>query len=190
MIFSLLVCLARPIVSVIDWNGKSWAQYCEWPDVATINSLPAELSSAEVSSEMCASLCSRTPNCTHWQWTIRAGRTNCTMKQYAVFKSEALESTDPYSLCGLIFEGVEFDIQTNIATSCDWHSKFLTKFPSSKNQCFPQCQKTSSCTHFAWSSGTCWLFTGLVDLTLMTHTQDSDSICGYIPTGRSLTLWI
>ncbi len=176
IIFALGVCIAfmSKVEAFINWNGNTWTRFCMWQG--------NDLNQAQVSSELCDYLCRRTQNCTHYTWSFKNGST-CFLKQNSRYRVDAVETLDPFTICGLVFDGVDWS-NRNQAPSCDWNSRYLAKTPVAKDQCLLTCQRTSSCTHFSWTGGFCWLFTGVVDRTMTVHTTDTDGMCGYMPSSN------
>jgi hypothetical protein len=175
LLFSTLTVLYSSVNSAINWNSNSFAQFCNW----TGN----DLNQSQVASDQCEFLCRRTANCTHWTWTFKNGST-CYLKALATYRTDAVETADPFTICGLVYDGVDWGNNQNQALRCDWNSPYLSKITAVKDQCFPICQRTSSCTMYSWSGGICWMFSGLIDKTRVVHTTDTDAICGYIGSGK------
>jgi hypothetical protein len=63
---------------------------------------------------------------------------------------------------------------------CDWHNRNLQSQKTTIDQCEPVCQASPKCTHFTWSSGTCWLKYGNVNPSDAISVNDQKLICGYI----------
>lgn len=80
----------------VNWAGNNWALRCDFPG--------RDLQVVQASGERCGSICASNQNgCTHWSFTNSNGG-SCWLKQGAVTKADAIDSSDPSSSCGIHIE--------------------------------------------------------------------------------------
>lgn len=94
MLITFLVVLAFAVSNSygINWNGN-WAPGCDW--------VGNDLSNATTKGEDCGGKCATTSLCTHFTWTNYLGGT-CFLKKNHVTKSDAIASSDPSAVCGIM----------------------------------------------------------------------------------------
>ncbi len=137
-LFLILFSLSEAALSWQSDQYGTWSLYCTWESAS-------ELASVRVASEECARLCARTTNCTHYAWSLRNG-TTCSLRNSSVYRTDAIETLDSTSLCGLIGDGVDFTLVWSYDSysqlNCDWPKASLLASPKSiaKEQCLNQCQ--------------------------------------------------
>jgi hypothetical protein len=166
---------------VVNWNGKNWANACDF--------LGRDLQQAKVPVEQCGPTCARTTSCTHYTWTTFNGGT-CFMKQGPVSKLDALVTTDNSMVCGVV---VNWN-GNNWANACDFLGRDLQQARVPAEQCGPTCARTTSCTHYTWTTfngGTCFMKQGVVSKLDALVTTDNSMVCGIAdtippPPGRQL----
>ncbi len=81
----------------VNWVNGNWALKCDFPG--------NDLSNAKTKGEECGGLCARTTGCTHFTWTSHNSGT-CRMKKGPVSKNQAIDISDPSSVCGIIIKSV------------------------------------------------------------------------------------
>jgi hypothetical protein len=127
--------------AALSWQSNqygAWSLYCKWM-------IGSEIASVRLPSVACALFCARTTNCTHYSWSLKNGST-CSLQNSSVFRSEAVETLESYSLCGLIGDGVDFThvwpYDSFSQLNCDWPKADILASPRSvaKEQCLNQCQ--------------------------------------------------
>ena len=67
------------------------------------------------------------------------------------------------------------------ASGCKFINRDMSSVQVPANKCGPRCVETSGCTHFTWSSGTCYLKNGDVCRNDAVSTDDPTGVCGIIP---------
>ena len=90
-IYLILNLILAVSAQKIIWNGD-WAFNCDFKN----NDISQVLSKGED----CSSNCEKTPNCTHYSWTLKNNGT-CYMKRGNVSKSDAFYTSE-YMVCGII----------------------------------------------------------------------------------------
>ena len=107
------------------------------------------------------------------------------MKRGAALKEQAFAVVDPFRVCGIVFDGIEWRNQS-FATYCEWAGpgggSGLLNVTTQSNVCQAKCLATSSCTHYAWSANTCQLRSGTVDKTRVVRNKNPNSVCGFVQT--------
>ena len=78
---------------VINWNGGDWAVCCDFlgNDFFRTTALPA----------LCAEICKKLPQCTHYVWSFGIGGT-CQLKQGTISKLDAIFDPNPTKICGVV----------------------------------------------------------------------------------------
>ncbi|CAF3042522.1 unnamed protein product, partial [Rotaria sp. Silwood2] len=164
----------------INWNGNNWAMSCDFRG--------SDLSSVLIASQFCGGKCAQTQGCTHFTWTQYSGGT-CWMKSGTVSKSDAVSTSDPTMVCGVMDGGQQSSIQwngNNWAMSCDFRGNDLSNVQIASNLCGGKCSQTQGCTHFTWTQyngGTCWMKSGAVSKSDAVSTSDSTMVCGVVVGG-------
>ena len=79
----------------INWREGNWAMSCDFDN--------NDLTSVQISSELCGGRCAETSGCTHFTWTSYNGGT-CWMKKGPVSKDDARETGDQSMVCGVMGE--------------------------------------------------------------------------------------
>ncbi|CAF3435748.1 unnamed protein product [Rotaria socialis] len=174
-LFSVLYGNAGGNDSNIQWAGNNWAKSCDFPG--------NDMSNVQISGEDCGGKCAQTPNCTHFTWTRYLGGT-CWLKSGEVSKKDAIETSDPSMVCGLmeIYSSVLWN-GNNWALSCDFPGNDMSNVQISGEDCGGLCANTSNCTHFTWTTylnGTCWLKSGPVSKNDAILTTDLTMVCGVV----------
>jgi hypothetical protein len=80
--------------------------------------------------------------------------------------------------------------QDNWAFSCDFIDNDLSNSRVRGEDCGGLCVKTSSCTHFTWTTyngGTCWMKTGTVSKDDAFNTNDDSMVCGIVGVDTTTT---
>lgn len=137
------------------WNGN-WARRCDF--------LGKNLSSVQLFesdfTDFCTEKCLNTMGCTHFVWSDHNNGT-CWLKQYGATKQDALNSSNPLAVCGVVEGGRYIKWKgKNWASNCDFNGNNLTSFPSTRENCRGLCAHMSHCTHYTWTNydgGTCWM---------------------------------
>jgi hypothetical protein len=155
---------------------RNLAFSCNWNDTNDLQS------NTSITWDQCDFTCARTPYCTHYAWSTQSNGT-CTLKKSTVSRAAAYAVSDPFRLCGLVYDGVDWRNQ-NFASYCDWTTTVVANQTSLASSCLQQCNTTSGCTHFSWSSNRCSLRSGVVDKTLGRRVPFVDAICGYLITSN------
>lgn len=184
LLLPVVILFAVSTVSSVTWVANQYGYYATSCNFTTTND---DLTSVyQLSFERCMALCVATANCTHLTWSINNGST-CNLKRGSVFKTNTASALDPLSACGIVSDGVDlstiWSTDKNSFLQCDWNSKFYLASKSTlKSACYSLCQKYApTCTQYSWSTNSgCRLYMGLIDLNLLTHLTDTESICGYI----------
>jgi hypothetical protein len=134
--------------------------------------------------------CRKSLACTHYTWSENM----CQLKNGSVFKGSAFLTSDANSVCGLLYEGVDWSRQTH-AFACDWNeatnrnmtvgeNRTLSADVVSSEACMALCLSTLNCTHYTYFNGTCWLKSGVVDKSTVVHTNQVNMVCGFVETGK------
>ena len=153
------------------------------------------LTSYKTSGSNCGSLCYNTKGCTHFVWNFYNNGT-CWLKSGLVTTTNAILTSDPDCMCGIVTSSSTLSPQTNNtinwngnnwAMSCDFNNNepinYLTNILSSGSNCGGLCYNTAGCTHFAWSwynGGTCFMKKGLIQKSNAVLISNPNSVCGII----------
>jgi len=90
--FTIGFIWSNSIVFGIRWN-ENWAFSCDFDG--------NDLSNVQCPGELCSTKCGQTSGCTHFAWTNYNGGT-CWMKSGPISKSNAIHSSDPSIVCGVL----------------------------------------------------------------------------------------
>lgn len=170
-------------------NGLTWYDSqanCEWND--TISG-----SFTNVAWDHCDTICTQNDSCTHWSWTTASGGT-CSLRKGTVKKSMAYAVSDPFQLCGLTLNGINWDTLT-YASSCKWtivdSLTSLTSKSLSLAACSAACNSTPSiCSFFSWSSpSSCNLYSGTVNKAYAVSSVSTLDRCGF-NNGSETIIWL
>jgi hypothetical protein len=126
---------------------------------------------------------------THYSWTSLNGGT-CYLRNGTVNRSDAVAVLDPFKICGIVSEGVDWRFGT-FARGCDWLSpNIMNVSASSAGMCQSRCGNRTGCTLWSWSptTGLCTLRRGIVDKSDITRSSTQDSVCGFNSTGNLFTV--
>jgi hypothetical protein len=69
------------------------------------------------------------------------------------------------------------------AMSCDFPGNDLSSTQVPADRCGPQCEQTSGCTHFVWTTylgGTCWMKKGPISKNNAVSVNDASAVCGVL----------
>lgn len=94
-ILAILLIITAPLTCGIDWNGNSWALWCDFTGNDLLN--------APTRAEDCGGRCASTALCTHFTWTTFNGGT-CWMKKNRVSKGDAIVKLDRNAVCGVVID--------------------------------------------------------------------------------------
>jgi hypothetical protein len=89
---SLIILIEILISTEIDWNGKDWANACDFKS--------NDLSNVHTAASECGPLCASTLKCSHYTWTT-LGEGTCWMKYGTVSKTDAFFTNDYSMVCGI-----------------------------------------------------------------------------------------
>ena len=94
MFLALLLVFSPTFTNAaIDWNGNNWAFGCDFRN--------HDIGNAAIPGEQCGGRCAATSGCTHFTWTTYNGGT-CWMKNGDVLQTDAFETNDKSTVCGVI----------------------------------------------------------------------------------------
>ena len=66
------------------------------------------------------------------------------------------------------------------AKGCDFYANDYKSAIISYDKCAQKCSNTNGCTHYVWSSGTCYLKNGAISQANAIYTNDFSMHCGIL----------
>jgi len=121
---------------------------------------------------------SQCPDAYSWQFDDFASTYQCKKANYEII------------LCPNGGSSGQGEVNSNInwngnkwAMSCDFHGNDLSSTQVPADRCGPQCEQTSGCTHFVWTTylgGTCWMKKGPISKNNAVSVNDPSAVCGVL----------
>jgi hypothetical protein len=162
-------------INGIEWRfgaNAIWSSDCDFPNMGDYKQV------YNTKGEQCDPLCRDESSCTHFAWS----QGTCYLKNGGATYADAKKLTSGSGVvCGVRNIVWQESFTCSWAFDCDFPNRgdYKQVYNTKGEQCDPLCAGESSCTHFAWSKGTCYLKNGGASMfDAKKLTSGSGVVCG------------